>query len=182
MAVLAFLGLSHGSCGYLGRSVCFTLGSGTVALSRSMLPLIERGLTSYGVRTVSRPLPSFRHYRRNYWELSIPLWMPLCFFTTVAILLWTDARPVITRLPWFGKAVLASLVVLNSVPVVAAGALILATNLECSLIMPGLLLAGVAVRYLFRWRRPQPGHCRQCGYNLTGNVSGTCPECGTSRL
>ena len=23
------------------------------------------------------------------------------------------------------------------------------------------------------------GHCQQCGYNLTGNVSGVCPECGT---
>ncbi len=23
-----------------------------------------------------------------------------------------------------------------------------------------------------------PGHCRKCGYNLTGNVSGVCPECG----
>jgi hypothetical protein len=22
------------------------------------------------------------------------------------------------------------------------------------------------------------GHCRNCGYNLTGNVSGVCPECG----
>lgn len=22
------------------------------------------------------------------------------------------------------------------------------------------------------------GHCRACGYNLTGNVSGVCPECG----
>ena len=22
-------------------------------------------------------------------------------------------------------------------------------------------------------------HCRKCGYNLTGNTSGTCPECGT---
>jgi hypothetical protein len=24
------------------------------------------------------------------------------------------------------------------------------------------------------------GHCQQCGYNLTGNVSGRCPECGCS--
>jgi hypothetical protein len=35
--------------------------------------------------------------------------------------------------------------------------------------------------YLF-WRdrrRIPPGHCRECGYNLTGNVSGICPECGT---
>ncbi len=23
-----------------------------------------------------------------------------------------------------------------------------------------------------------PRHCRNCGYNLTGNVSGRCPECG----
>jgi hypothetical protein len=27
-------------------------------------------------------------------------------------------------------------------------------------------------------RRIPPGHCRKCGYNLTGNVSGVCPECG----
>ena len=27
--------------------------------------------------------------------------------------------------------------------------------------------------------RPIPfGHCQRCGYDLTGNVSGTCPECG----
>ena len=27
-------------------------------------------------------------------------------------------------------------------------------------------------------RRIPPGHCQECGYNLTGNVSGVCPECG----
>ena len=29
------------------------------------------------------------------------------------------------------------------------------------------------------WRHYPPGHCQVCGYNLTGNVSGICPECGT---
>src|SRR5262249_38639865 len=30
-------------------------------------------------------------------------------------------------------------------------------------------------------RRPvRPGHCPRCGYNLTGNESGKCPECGTT--
>lgn len=32
-----------------------------------------------------------------------------------------------------------------------------------------------------RWmmlRRVPPGHCARCGYNLTGNTSGVCPECG----
>ena len=34
----------------------------------------------------------------------------------------------------------------------------------------------------FLWhrdRRIPPGHCDTCGYDLTGNVSGRCPECGT---
>ena len=29
-----------------------------------------------------------------------------------------------------------------------------------------------------RWRRKR-GLCVSCGYDLTGNVSGTCPECGS---
>lgn len=51
-------------------------------------------------------------------------------------------------------------------------------------------LAGLAVlgiipalwahkRDLERIRAKQRGLCRRCGYNLMGNVSGTCPECGT---
>jgi hypothetical protein len=32
---------------------------------------------------------------------------------------------------------------------------------------------------LDRRHRP-PGHCQNCGYDLTGNVSGRCPECGTA--
>ena len=30
-----------------------------------------------------------------------------------------------------------------------------------------------------RDRRPRKGHCPHCGYNLTGNESGVCPECST---
>jgi len=30
------------------------------------------------------------------------------------------------------------------------------------------------------FRRNPPGCCQHCGYNLTGNVSGRCPECGSS--
>ncbi len=30
-------------------------------------------------------------------------------------------------------------------------------------------------------KRAARGLCTRCGYDLTGNVSGTCPECGKSR-
>ena len=32
---------------------------------------------------------------------------------------------------------------------------------------------------LLRWRRRRKGLCLKCGYNLTGNESGKCPECGS---
>ena len=44
--------------------------------------------------------------------------------------------------------------------------------------MPFLLVT-IPTAYLFWIDRRIPPHCCQgCGYDLTGNVSGTCPECG----
>ncbi len=51
-----------------------------------------------------------------------------------------------------------------------------------------VFMGGIAIVYglVGLWRVKQmpapnrypPGHCRKCGYDLTGNESGTCPECG----
>lgn len=41
---------------------------------------------------------------------------------------------------------------------------------------PIFMLATRPIRH--RWRRKR-GICVRCGYNLTGNISGVCPECGT---
>ena len=44
-----------------------------------------------------------------------------------------------------------------------------------------LPLLAIGIPTIVAWRldrrRPLPGHC-PCGYDLRGNVSGTCPECG----
>lgn len=48
-----------------------------------------------------------------------------------------------------------------------------------------IALAGAWTLYEFikerktRARAASKGTCSGCGYNLTGNVSGRCPECGT---
>lgn len=43
------------------------------------------------------------------------------------------------------------------------------------------LIAAIPTALLFYGyrRRPGPGCCQACAYDLTGNVSGVCPECGS---
>jgi hypothetical protein len=45
---------------------------------------------------------------------------------------------------------------------------------------PIIKLAIVLIRRLARRRRRGRGLCGRCGYDLRGNESGTCPECGTA--
>ncbi len=44
----------------------------------------------------------------------------------------------------------------------------------------GVMLSAFLAAQGVVWRLPvTPGVCTACGYDLTGNTSGTCPECGT---
>lgn len=59
------------------------------------------------------------------------------------------------------------------------------TGPEGKAILIGFLVSIVfAVWYYRRGARKveYPFHCRKCGYDLTGNRSGRCPECGESIL
>ena len=44
--------------------------------------------------------------------------------------------------------------------------------------IPFLLVAIPTGILFWRDRRTPPGHCQRCRYDLTGNTSGICPECG----
>jgi hypothetical protein len=56
------------------------------------------------------------------------------------------------------------------------------------LVLPGLLggllgfVWGQIATHMLRpyFAKERPGVCRACGYDLTANVSGVCPECGTA--
>ena len=45
--------------------------------------------------------------------------------------------------------------------------------------IPFLLVAAPTFLAWRRTRRPPAWRCRNCRYDLTGNVSGVCPECGS---
>jgi hypothetical protein len=54
------------------------------------------------------------------------------------------------------------------------------SNILLPLWIPFLL---VALPTAFLWRRTRrvpPGHCHKCRYDLTGNTTGICPECGAA--
>src|SRR5262245_24466128 len=77
-----------------------------------------------------------------------------------------------------------------SIPIICASIIVsFGGGLDLFVFIP-LLPISIAVSVLsafFWWRewlrehRHFPfGHCRRCGYDLTGNTSGVCPECGTA--
>lgn len=62
---------------------------------------------------------------------------------------------------------------MNQVATIAFGWVI---TLVCVFFPPAILRAC----HRRRWKELSTGYCRKCGYDLTGNVSGRCPECGTA--
>jgi hypothetical protein len=47
------------------------------------------------------------------------------------------------------------------------------------ILWPLVFCSPLAVLLIFPRRTAPTGHCRTCGYDLQGNESGRCPECGT---
>jgi hypothetical protein len=48
------------------------------------------------------------------------------------------------------------------------------------IVLAGILLLFCGTSWVLYRRRCRIGHCHTCGYDLTANTSGVCPECGSS--
>jgi drug/metabolite transporter (DMT)-like permease len=91
------------------------------------------------------------------------------------------------RLKWLGLATCLSVIFVKSIVRIwyiatAQGPYLVDkswwAHLWIIFVLTGVGTAGLAA-YLWWSERPFPrGHCQKCGYNLTGNVTGVCPECG----
>ena len=61
-------------------------------------------------------------------------------------------------------------------------------DVHCPLLMLVGLLGSYPVAFIIfrgplrRWRRRRRGLCTACGYNLTGNTTGVCSECGEAAV
>ena len=60
------------------------------------------------------------------------------------------------------------------------GSRVRTTDLFLPLWIPLLVIGSATILLWRRDRRFPPGHCRECGYDLTGNTSGVCSECGVA--
>ena len=85
---------------------------------------------------------------------------------TLIALAWFVAGPLGYRRPyaWWMHFLLG----LVTLPFIAANAIVV------QLIVDEYIGSGRHAR----WRRE--GRCSECGYDLTGNISGVCPECGSN--
>jgi hypothetical protein len=63
-------------------------------------------------------------------------------------------------------------------PVPTLGSILLPYFIGAAFVLSAVLFL-LSLAGLWReWRRNPLGHCQKCGYYLTGNTSGICPECG----
>lgn len=145
--------------------------------------LAGAGLLLHGILAWSTTAAGFRYVGSAYW-LTVP--HLLLLFTTILLLVRDAVRG--TRATLVAAAIGLALLVPTWLPglgaqrggedfegfawavvVGAASFLNTALGLPLAIVAHRMRAGSSAVR--------QPGHC-SCGYDLTGNVSGRCPECG----
>jgi hypothetical protein len=130
--------------------------------SDEMCPVDSRGL-----RRRSPDPAKCEQYHRIWQLLSDGLWTE-AFVVAVALALRSNMRG---RL---GFCVLLGLLPLSRLVLGSGGG-----GLGLCLELPAMVLVGcLAIRAYFGGTPPPAGICASCGYDLAGNVSGVCPECG----
>lgn len=128
--------------------------------------------------SIRRPLPPLVGVTPATPSVHVPVWLCVGAILGLTVIIYRRKRifdPPPHRhlkmiLLWGGLELVAAILV---TPLTGAPRIVMVTIAFSTVIVP----LGV-VRYLDS-RVVPPGFCRKCRYNLTDNVSGRCPECGT---
>lgn len=111
--------------------------------------------------------------------------MDFCILTGLAVISASFSHYYIRRyLPASLVAAAASMGIYALGVYLIVGQLTPLFQFDCVIFTPYTFAVGILVGVPFavgRRRNPSylPGHCQTCGYDLTGNESGICSECGT---
>lgn len=135
-------------------------------------------------------------WKTKWWSLRSPVWLPCIPLGLVCgfLMLWTRGSEIELSPGRILRLLLALTVALVVGLMVATAVCSLTSRLPKTFALGNValrVLVPIAVstwpaRLAYRWiARPRPrpagARCKSCGYNLTGNVSGVCPECGAPR-
>lgn len=155
----------NGTDGLSWRAVLCCVVAGSLAVPAGILAVIYLGLVG----------------------CILALTIPILFGKAIARISRRDLHSVVYAL---------IVAIVGPLPMLAASALLMPsgarTNIEsamtgafallAAIVMWVGIMATIAVQQTwtrFRGRRRAKGICRCCAYDLTGNISGVCPECGT---
>lgn len=128
--------------------------------------------------TIQRPLPSLDGLGPRTPSVHLPLWLALLAVGTLTAYVYRRKR----IFDYAPHQYLLALLVWGSIELIVA--VLLGSHVWTSdfkIFAFTVLTVAVPVAYV-RYRESMvvpPGFCRKCRYDLTGNVSGRCPECGT---
>ncbi len=191
-----FLLSAHHGCGFRKSGIQIGLRDGAfIYESRRNYfkgPMPPRQLEFYTSDYYSGGRPSTRMYfrrSRNHTELCFPFWLPLAVTVPITLVSRRRPRPAplgpyrVTLLRYLAGAVeYAVILALLSATLIAAMPLapfpLLYFSLGALAVPFGAYVAARKRIDEANYRFPG-GFCRNCLYNLTGNISGVCPECGT---